>query len=86
MSGDKVCSTGHTWTHEWCDDWEPKRGTLCDCGKKQWGIPLRHTAKCERVTHPNSLHPCSCGVDPGFTGTVLGPMDEDDGSLAEGWR
>lgn len=20
-----------------------------------------HTNSCERVTHPNSLHPCSCG-------------------------
>lgn len=34
------CADGHTWTHQYGDDWTPEVGTRCDCGKKQWGIPL----------------------------------------------
>lgn len=26
--------------------------------------PRQHAPTCERVTHPNSLHPCDCGVLP----------------------
>src|SRR6185312_12852280 len=37
------CSNGHTWTHQWGDDWTPDVGTPCDCGKKKWGIPLTVT-------------------------------------------
>jgi hypothetical protein len=37
-------------------------------------VEMRHKSECERVTHPNSLHPCNCGVDPGFCGQVLGPL------------
>jgi hypothetical protein len=33
------CEGGHTWTHQYGDDWTPDIGTLCDCGKKKWGIP-----------------------------------------------
>lgn len=33
---DPPCSNGHTYTNQFGDDWTPERGTLCDCGKKQW--------------------------------------------------
>jgi hypothetical protein len=34
------CANGHTWSNQFGDDWTPERGTRCDCGRKQWGIPL----------------------------------------------
>lgn len=26
------------------------------------GLQRKHADTCERLTHPNSLHPCTCGV------------------------
>lgn len=36
---DTPCKDGHTWTHQFGDDWTPEQGMPCDCGKKKWGIP-----------------------------------------------
>jgi hypothetical protein len=42
-----ACENGHTWTHQWGDDWKPDRGGRCDCGKKKWGIPLDKCKYCD---------------------------------------
>jgi len=39
MRADTPCSDGHTWTNPF-DDWTPQHGTPCDCGKKEWGVPI----------------------------------------------
>jgi hypothetical protein len=34
----RPCRNGHTWTHDYGDDWTPEHGAPCDCGQKRWGI------------------------------------------------
>ena len=41
MTDETLCPCGHTWTNQFGDDWTPDRGTLCDCGRKRWGIPVQ---------------------------------------------
>jgi len=37
---EEKCVGAHTWSNQFGDDYTPDYGTRCDCGRKQWGIPL----------------------------------------------
>jgi len=62
---DAPCSNGHTWTHQWGDDWTPDVGTPCDCGKKKWGIPLTVTREHQWEFYANGSFCKRCGAQIG---------------------
>jgi len=56
------CANGHTWTHQFGDDWTPEHGMPCDCGKKRWGIPLTVTREHEWEFYANGSFCRRCGT------------------------
>lgn len=59
---DEPCASGHTWTHQFGDDWTPETGTPCDCGKKKWGIPLVVAREHEWEFYANGSFCRRCGA------------------------
>ncbi len=59
------CKDGHTWSNQFGDDWHPEVGTLCDCGKKKWGIPLNQTREHEWEFYMNGSFCKRCGASIG---------------------
>lgn len=62
MTTRNVCTDGHTWTHQYGDDWTPERGTPCDCGKKLWGIPETVTREHQWEFYANGSFCRRCGA------------------------
>ena len=56
------CSDGHIWTHQFGDDWTPEHGAYCDCGKKQWGIPLSQAREHQWEFYANGSFCKRCGA------------------------
>lgn len=50
LPGAPPCANGHTWTHDYGDDWTPEKGMLCDCRAKAWGIPAVPLPEAPRAT------------------------------------
>ena len=57
------CADKHTWTMTF--DGEPERGTLCDCGTKQWGVPLKMVHEHDWQFYANGTFCCRCGTQIG---------------------
>ena len=53
---------GHTWTHQYGDDWTPEVGMLCDCRLKKWGIPLTVTLEHDWQFYANGTFCRRCGT------------------------
>jgi hypothetical protein len=55
------CALDHEWSNDYGDDWTPEVGTLCDCGKKRWGIaalpPPTHWARLPVECQPTDSKP-----------------------------
>ncbi len=66
---DTPCFGGHTWTHQFGEDWTPEQGTPCDCGKKLWGIPLTKAREHEWQFYANGTFCRRCGEPIGTKGT-----------------
>lgn len=56
------CENGHTWTHQYGDDWTPETGTLCDCGQKKWGVPVVQAREHEWEFYANGSFCKRCGA------------------------
>ena len=56
------CATGHVWTHQHGDDWTPEYGMPCDCGKKQWGVPLKTAREHDWQFYVNGSFCTRCGA------------------------
>jgi len=65
MPDDAPCATGHTWTHEYGEDYKPDVGTPCDCGQKRWGIPLVVAREHEWQWYMNGTFCSRCGAQLG---------------------
>lgn len=65
ISHESNCINGHTWTHDYGDDWIPEVGTLCDCGIKRWGIPLTVTREHEWQFYMNGTFCTRCNAQLG---------------------
>ena len=67
MTTDQVaetpCKNAHTWTQQ--HDADPERGTPCDCGKRQWGIPLVVKREHEWQSYANGSFCRRCGTSIG---------------------
>lgn len=56
------CADGHTWTHQFGDDWTPEIGTPCDCRQKQWGLPLQQAREHDWQLYGNDTFCRRCGA------------------------
>lgn len=59
------CEDGHTWTHNFGEDWIPEQGMPCDCGKKKWGIPEYVTREHEWQWYMNGTFCRRCNAPIG---------------------
>jgi hypothetical protein len=56
------CAAGHTWTHQFGEDWTPEHGTPCNCGQKRWGVPLVVAREHEWEFYMNGSFCRRCGA------------------------